>query len=116
MFKNFFNIAKDNSVKDNSVKDNQQCLFVFYNINQDAQDKYWNYELPNDWWWVGSGTTQPLVGKRQNTSYIQEEQFNGSIETKEEMKNYLESFFTNLLDKNIILKFTIRESYLPLPI
>ncbi len=53
------------------------------------------------------------MGKKIKSSYKQEEQFNGPVERKEKMKDYLENFFTNLKKKKIITKFKIRNSYLP---
>jgi hypothetical protein len=89
-------------------------LFVFYNINPNSPNKSWNYgKFPKDWYWVGGGSVKPLMGKKIKSAYIQEEQFNGPIKTKEKMKDYLENFFTNLKKKKIITQFKIRNSYLP---
>ncbi len=94
----------------------EAVLFVFYNINPESPITEWKYDwkkIPKDWDWTGAGSVQPLMGKKVESSYIQEEQFNGSIETRGKMRDYLENFFTKLKEKKIITKFKIRNSYLP---
>jgi len=85
----------------------EEILFVFYTANEGS----WSYVLPKGWWFVGSGSTTPIGGKK--TRYLREEQFQGPSDTKKKAKEYLDKFFKNLKKKGIIKIYKIRESYLP---
>ena len=78
----------------------EQVLFVFY-----KGEGSWSYNLPKDWWFVGSGSTSSMT-------YPREEQFQGPKATKKKVKDYLDKFFTNLKKKGVSI-YKIRESYLP---
>ncbi len=95
-------------------EDNEATLFVFYNINQNSSEKSWSYKkFPKGWWWVGAGSVQPIKGEKVKSVYIREEQFAGPMNKRKAMKDYLEKYFSKLKEKKIIIKFKIRNSYLP---
>ncbi len=99
--------------KEEEEKD-EGVLFVFYNINQNTPEKSWTYKkFPKGWWWVGAGSVQPIKGERVKSTYIREEQFSGPMNKREDMKNYLESYFAKLKEKKVITKYKIRNRYLP---
>ena len=78
--------------------------FVFYKL---ARSEYWNYDtLPDGWRWVGNGQTKVEM-------YPREEQFNGSLENKIGMHNYLEKYFTDLQETGVITRFHLADSYAP---
>ena len=80
----------------------EKTLFVFYSFNEGQES--WNYKLPGDWWWVGSGSTD-------DDELPNEEQFSGSSKHYSKAKTYLNSFFNKLQKKNIIKNFKLSESY-----
>jgi hypothetical protein len=86
-------------------------LFVFYSFPPEKSSS-WSYEddFPKGWDWTGHGSTsaigQPLK------EYTREEQFNGPLETKNEMESYLNHFFQTLQDQGQIEKFKVQDKYL----
>lgn len=107
-------------IYDDSEDKNQAVLFVFYNIHQEPpnDDNITWTKMPKGWNFTGSGSTQPItiVGqKKMKTSYDREDQYNGPKETKAKMKEYLDKAYSKMKEKNIITRYIIRNSYLPLP-
>jgi hypothetical protein len=45
--------------------------------------------------------------------YEREEQFGGPKESREKMREFLNAYFVKLVDKEIILKYKIRNSFTP---
>lgn len=89
-------------------------LFVFYTINENSPKKSWSYgKFPKGWYWVGSGSVQPVAGKKVKSVYFLEEQFGGPMNQKEKMKDYLKKYFSKLKEKKIITKYKITSSYSP---
>ncbi len=100
-------------VKEKEEKD-KGVLFVFYNINENAPEKLWIYKkFPKGWVWTGAGSVQPIKGEKVKSTYIREEQFNGPMNKREDMKDYLEKYFAKLKEKKIITKYKIRNRYAP---
>jgi hypothetical protein len=91
----------------------EKSLFAFYTLQQSS--KGWDYDkLPKGWWWVGAGSTSPVVTKPQNKlKYECEEQFSGPVETKQAAIEYLDSIFAKLKEQAIVKIYKIRQSYLP---
>jgi hypothetical protein len=91
----------------------EKTLFVFYTL--DPSSKGWEYnKLPKGWWWVGGGSTSPVVTKPQNKlKYEREEQFSGPAETKQAMIEYLDGVFAKLKQEGAVKIYKIRQSYLP---
>ena len=87
----------------------ESTVFVSYKLEN---GEGWTYNLPKGWWWVGSGSTEP-VNSKCKSDYPREEQFSGPKETRDKTKTYLENVFQKLKTKNIIGSFKIRNSYLP---
>ena len=92
-------------------------LFVFYNL---SKNNYWEYNrMPEDWRWTGEGFTRPFSPNKnrkkseKNSLFENEEQFNGPIKTINNMKEYLNEFFTNLKNNNKIDDFKISDFYEP---
>ncbi len=116
---NFFGKKKKKENKEEKEIENKEekdrgVLFVFYNINENAPEKSWSYKkFPKGWVWTGAGSVQPFKGEKVKSTYIREEQFNGPMNKREDMKNYLESYFAKLKEKKIITKYKIRNSYAP---
>jgi len=82
-------------------------IFIFYTINEKSDNRYWSYgKLPKGWWWVGGGS----AGKDM---YTNDEQFNGPAESKSKMIKYLETFFNKLKADKVIIRYKIRQSFLP---
>jgi hypothetical protein len=67
--------------------------------------------LPNGWWWVGSGKTNLLNGKKLR--YENEEQFMRPMSKQKQMIQYLNNFFEKLKKQNIIKIYKIKNIYLP---
>ena len=88
--------------------DNKAVIFVFYAMEKSSS---WNYRLSKGWWWVGSGTSQP-VG-HQPTKYPREEQFDGPMASRRATRDYLQAKFEKLKSKGIIQRFKIRYSFKP---
>jgi hypothetical protein len=86
-----------------------KTLFVFYTFDKGG---CWTYpEMSEGWKWIGAGSTsamdQPLK------EYTREEQFGGPAENIEDMKSYLHTVFSKLVDDKKISIFKIEHSYLP---
>lgn len=92
--------------KRTTQKTSQATLFVLYTLNESES---WEYgTLPKDWWWVGAGSAD-------GTGFEQEEQFTGPPSLRTHMKEFLNTYFTDLKDRGIITKFVIRSKY-PTPL
>jgi hypothetical protein len=88
----------------------EAVLFVFYKSAEGSNT--WKYgRFPKGWWWVGAGSTS-AVGD-PSREYPREEQFNGPKETQKAMRDYLDQYFQRLKDKGQVVKYKIRNSYLP---
>ncbi len=107
------NKKENKEIKEEEEKD-KGVLFVFYNINEKSPEKSWTYKkFPKGWVWTGAGSVQPFKGEKVKSTYIQEEQFNGPMNKREDMKDYLESYFAKLKEKKIVTKYKIRNRYAP---
>lgn len=85
-------------------------IFVFYTFKQIDS---WTYsKFPKGWDWTGSGSTTPMNSIKK-VLYEREEQFNGPMETRDQMKAYLQKIFEGLKKKGILKRFKIRFSYRP---
>ncbi len=105
---------KEEKEIENKEEKDEGVLFVFYNINENAPEKSWTYKkFPKGWWWVGAGSVQPIKGEKIKSVYIQEEQFAGPMNKREDMKDYLEKYFSKLKEKKIVTKYKIRNRYAP---
>ncbi len=108
--------VKEKEEKEEEKEKDKGVLFVFYNINKNAPEKsrWWTYKkFPKGWWWVGAGSVQPIKGEKVKSVYIREEQFSGPMNKREDMKDYLESYFAKLKEKKIVTKYKIRNRYAP---
>jgi hypothetical protein len=99
---------------DDSEEDNDKTLFVFYTL---LKSECWTYkDIPDTWWWVGSGSTMPCYSnppyKPKPNQYEREEQFSGSDENFQEMQTYLTKIFQHLKDNNVISGFEIADHYI----
>ena len=85
----------------------EKTLFVFYTLQQSS--KGWEYDkLPKGWWWVGAGSTSPVMTKPENKlKYEREEQFSGPAETKQATIQYLDSVFTKLKQEGAVKIYKI---------
>ena len=89
------------------VEKSSQTLFVFYT----SPKKYWKYDkFPDDWVWIGSGSTSP-IGRKQIHFYTHEEQFEGPVKSKKEMITILKKKFEDLNNQNVIESYKITETY-----
>ena len=87
----------------------EKTIFVFYTFLKGGS---WQYTtLPNGWWWVGSGKTNSLNGKKLR--YENEEQFMGPEDTQKQMVQYLNKFFEKLKKQKIIKVYKIKSVFLP---
>ena len=90
--------------KEISQGKSRATVFIFYNY--DGKES-WRYRtLPKKWVWTGSGGTS-------SNAYPAEEQFDGPIQNRSDMREYLKKFFTKLKKKGIVKKFKIRNKYDP---
>jgi len=89
----------------------EKVIFVFYTFKDKTKGGSWSYVLPKDWWFVGSGSTSPVGGKK--SKYENEEQFQGPNATQKNTIQYLDNFFKKLKAKGVIKLYKIRQSYLP---
>ena len=99
-------------VRNNVIKNNEEknsTVFVFYTFQKTERWKYG--KLPNNWWWVGQGTTSSIGTKKK--LYEFEEQFDGPSKNKVKMRDYLDKFFTKLKNKGILKRYKIRNTFLP---
>ena len=99
----------------NNSHSNRAVIFVFYKANS---NKGWIYKniFPEGWSWTGGGYTSNVAGTTPNknyTLYPQEEQFNGSIESRTSMRAILDDFLKNLKNNGVIVRYKIRYSYKP---
>lgn len=90
-------------------------IFVFYTLEKSAN---WEYKkaFPKTWHWSGSGHTNSFIpgkGMSNKYKYLQEEQFNGSLENRDKMKEYLVKYFEKLKKDKIIKYYKIKYSYKP---
>lgn len=84
-------------------------LFVFYTL---SMPQNWTYtKMPAGWEWIGGGSTSPLG--RKKLAYEREEQFVGTTENKQKMKEYLVKYFDGLKRKKVVSRYKIRNTYLP---
>lgn len=91
----------------------KSTLFVFYNL---TKRHFWNYEqIPSSWIWTGKGSTTPIHPQQNadNSLYKKEEQFNGNSDNVDVMREYLDSFFSNLKSNGIVSNFKIEDDYNP---
>lgn len=91
---------------------NDSSLFVFYTMDKGGS---WEYSLPGKWWWVGSGTVNPVKGEKVSNKYLREEQFGGPRSEQSGVRSYLDSYFQKLKTKNVVLRYQIRDSFRPVP-
>ncbi len=88
------------------------AIFVFYTVNENNDKTNWTYgKFPDGWGWTGAGSTSPVGGEL--LEYRREEQFNGPIEYRKQMRGYLDGCFAGLKKRGIIKKYKIRNSYKP---
>lgn len=91
-----------------------KSVFVFYTIHPDARARQWVYpRFPAGWKWIGAGSVNPVRGAVQSDLYEQEEQFEGPVSNRQEMREVIDRVFRNLKQKGIIIRYKIRNSYLP---
>ena len=85
-------------------------VFVFYKFkNIDS----WTYELPGNWIWIGSGSTESIREPHPYYEYTKEEQFQGQLDKRDEVIQYLDTYFTGLKGQDIIEKYKIDTTYTP---
>lgn len=86
------------------------CIFVFFT---DPKQGEWKSikNIPKGWRFVGAGTTSPIDSKP--LEYRREEQYNGPLETRDEMKRCLDKYYKSVMEKGIIEKYKIRHSFSP---
>jgi hypothetical protein len=89
----------------------EKVIFVFYTFEDKSKGGSWSYVLPKNWWFVGSGSTSSVSGKK--LKYENEEQFQGPKTTQKNTIQYLDKFFKKLKSKGVITIYKIRQSYLP---
>ena len=103
---NYYYVIYDKNKK--KIWKKETSLFVIYKINISSNIKRWVYnKFPNDWDWVGAGTTVNIQKLNNNIKYPYEEQFIGNPNYKKEMKEYLSKFFIDLKKKKIIIDYKI---------
>ena len=89
-------------------------LFVFY-TRALGQDQTWTYAYPRTWKWDSSGAIK--TSKRTNINdpklYVQDESFYGDKKYYEKMKKVIDEKFKTLKKKGVILRYKIRNRYLP---
>jgi len=83
----------------------EATLFVFYSPGANY-DSCWTHDLPEGWWFVGSGQT-----KTQN--YPRESQFNGPSGNINSTRESLTKKYETLQANNVIARFKISSSYSP---
>lgn len=92
---------------------NESVVFIFYTFEDTKKGSSWIYSnLPEKWWFVGSGTTSPINSKTKKI-YELEEQFQGPKTTQDKIIKYFDKFFKKLKKNKIIKVYKIRKSYLP---
>ena len=75
---------------------NEKVVFIFYTFEDSAKGSSWTYtNLPEKWWFVGSGFTSPINSKTKKL-YELEEQFQGPKITQEKIIKYFDKFFKKL--------------------
>ena len=90
------------------------CIFVFYSINPQVtgENRSWKYDaFPEGWRWTGAGSTSAVGDPK--LPYPWEEQFNGTPVTSFQMKEVLIRKFDELVRRNVVEKYKIRNSYNP---
>ena len=89
-------------------------IFVFYTMDKGGT---WSYKkkFPKHWNWTGGGGTNPFTknGMSHSYKYEKEEQFNGSLTNRDEMKKYLSKYFDKLKKDKIIKYYKIKYAYRP---
>ena len=79
---------------------NEKVVFIFYTFEDSAKGSSWTYtNLPEKWWFVGSGFTSSINSKTKIT--------------QEKIIKYFDKFFKKLKKNKIIKIYKIRKSYLP---
>lgn len=96
-------------------------LHVFYTIVPEATVNTWRYDwdtMPNDWTWVGGGSMTPTFSRDPITVvplYQSEEQFAGSVETRELMRECLVKKFEQLKRANVVSCYSIAKAIISNP-
>ena len=90
-------------------------IFVFYSFCIFSEKINWTYDLPEDWKWIGKGSTAPLFDASSSckriVAYTHEEQFLGT--DKEVIVDYLKRYFDKLKDDEVLSKYSIISDYDP---
>ena len=102
------------------IKTTMFKTYVIYELNneKEGEDRYWTYhDMPQTAEWIGGGSTVPYEkddsGKwsKRETLYPREEQFQCTLEYKDELIHYLNLLFTDLLlNKQTITRFVVSNS------
>ena len=110
-------VLKDKNNRKRWVK--KGCLFIIYKLTDSKQINIWDAidkknikypdkKFPNDWRFVGSGTTVPIqLLDDDSVKYPNEEQFMGHPKYTSKMKEILKKFLTKLKKKKIIKHYKI---------
>ena len=94
------------------------CLFVIYKLTnskkvniweaiENAKISYPDRKFPNDWKYVGGGTTVFIQHLDDSVEYPMEEQFMGHPKYTAKMRDKLNDYLKKLKRKNIIKKYRI---------
>ena len=86
------------------------CMFVFYN---EIKQGDWGIieNVPSGWDFVGSGMTSPIGSKL--LEYRREQQYNGPDTSRGEMEMCLNKYFSDVVEKGLIEKYKICDSFSP---
>ena len=103
---NYYYVLNDKNNRKRWVKEG--IVFVIYKINPNATKKSWNYgKFPNNWQYIGGGTTISIKKSKDTVKYPREEQFIGNPKYTSKMKEVLTIFFNKLKIKEIIQNYKL---------